>query len=102
MSLPKLVRDKIPELIVNSGQSPVFEPAGNNELAYFLFAKLDEEIGEFKEDPSVEEAADIYEAFLALCENFNMSIEEILSAARDKRSVKGAFKKAFILREINQ
>ncbi len=102
MSLPKLVRDKIPELIVDSGQNPVYEQADANEIAYFLFAKLDEEIGEFKDDPSLEEAADIYEAFLALCENFNMNMEEILSVAQDKRNLKGAFKKSLILKEIKQ
>lgn len=101
MSLPKLVRDKIPGLIENSGKFPLVEKAEGAELSNFIFAKLHEEIKEFKDDPSLEEAADIYEAFLALCENFKMNVQDVLLAAENKRLEKGSFKKSFILKSVN-
>ncbi len=100
MSLPKLVRDKIPQIIEQEGQTPVFEKARENEAAYFLFSKIEEEVGEFKLDPSLEEAADIYEAFIAICNHFDLSIREVLKTAESKRMLKGSFDEYFILKSV--
>ena len=57
----KLVRDRIPELIRNSGDEPVVRKANQHELESFLLDKIVEEALEFKETGDVDELVDILE-----------------------------------------
>ena len=65
--LPKLVRDKIPELITNSGKQPVWHTTTSlDEHTRMLYDKINEEFLEFVEAPSLEEAGDCIEVLRAL------------------------------------
>lgn len=60
MKYNKLVRDKIPEIIENNGNSCVIKTISGNDLKKALENKLLEETNEFINDNmSIEELADI-------------------------------------------
>ena len=63
----KLVRDKIPNIIEESGKECEYHTATYDEYKLSLYAKMQEELGEFIESPCAEEAADMYEVLRAIC-----------------------------------
>ena len=91
----KLIRDKILDIIVNSGNQAVVRRAkDNDEHLNFLILKLQEEVAEFLENPSVEELADIQEVVKAIdAVKFGYSLE---SARLKKVENKGAFDRRLI------
>ena len=98
--LPKLVRDNIPEIIKNSGKQASLRTVKDKELEIFLIRKMVEEVSEFEDTPTLEEAADIYEVFLAFLDNWNLEFSEVKEAARIKRNKRGSFQKGLILEEV--
>lgn len=71
----KLVRDKIPEIIMAKGNSAVTRLLSDEEFSESLKRKLCEEVNEYLADGTVDELADIYEVLLALVENTGTSFE---------------------------
>ena len=57
----KLVRDKIPEIIMAKGNSAVTRLLSDEEFSESLKRKLCEEVNEYLADGTVDELADIYE-----------------------------------------
>lgn len=94
----KLVRDKIPEIIADSGKRAMFRVAEKKEMQSFLLAKLHEEVYEFTESKSIEELADIAEVLLAMAECIS-SIDEFEEAFSKKRKERGAFERRIVLIE---
>ena len=64
--MEKLIRDRIPEIILAHLEMPIIHIAGDEEFTEALKAKLLEEVEEFFEEPSTEEAADIIEVLYAI------------------------------------
>jgi len=95
--LPKLVRNKIPEIISESGKACKTRIAKSEEMKEFLFEKLKEESREFFEKPSVEEAADMYEVFLAILNHWKIDFTSVVNHAYYKREERGSFNKKIIL-----
>ena len=62
----KLVRDKIPQIIRETGAEPLVRVADEAEYVQLLRRKLLEEVGEFLDSGATEELADILEVVLAL------------------------------------
>ena len=62
----KLVRDRIPEIIENSGKRSLYRIMSDDEYIQMLDAKLDEELREYQQDKSVEELADLLEVIFAV------------------------------------
>ena len=93
----KLVRDKIPEIIAENGEKPNIRFLDRGELQQHLEGKLDEEVGEYHKDKTVEELADILEVVFALAETNGCSREELLQAAQNKHDVRGGFSKGVFL-----
>lgn len=60
--LPKLVRDRIPQVIRDDGDEPVTRRAGEEEMLRLLRDKILEEAQELHESGELEEVADIKEA----------------------------------------
>ena len=58
----KLVRDKIPQIIEASGETPITRILERDEYLACLETKLDEEVREFHESKAPEELADILAA----------------------------------------
>jgi|SRR3989344_1333981 len=92
----KLVRDKIPEIILASGETPKTRVLEDKEYAEELIKKLREELAEFEADRSIEELADIQEVILAIADVLG-SREELERVRTDKAKKRGGFKKRIFL-----
>ena len=93
----KLVRDKIPMLIENSGEKPVVRILDENEYRSCLEAKLDEEVAEFHADQNAEELADILEVLYALAENIGCSKARLHQIYEEKHAQRGGFQDRIFL-----
>ena len=98
--LPKLVRDKIPEIIKRSGRTCKFRKANLSEVDQLLSSKLNEESSEFFHRPSLMEAADIYEVFLCILESSSLKLSDVIHCADLKRTEKGSFKDHLVLEGV--
>lgn len=86
----KLVRDKIPQIIEQTGEIPHTRILGKSEYHALLEAKLDEEVAEFHRDHNLEELADILEVVYALSEVLG-GREEMLRVYEEKHAARGGF-----------
>lgn len=93
----KLVRDKIPEMIINENRHPVTRILDNDEYRVELNKKLQEEVKEYIEDNNVEELADIVEVVYGILDSMDISIEEFESVRKAKVDKRGAFKNKIYL-----
>lgn len=91
MAEGKLVRDKIPEIIIADGKKPIIRILDNAEYLQELDKKLNEEIAEYQADKSVEEMADVLEVLFAICEARGHSIEELMEVRNAKKEKRGGF-----------
>lgn len=87
----KLVRDRIPQIIQNSGYIPVTRVLDDEEYLECLEKKLDEEVAEFHRDNNTEELADVLEVVYALAEVNGYSPEQLNRICAEKRAERGAF-----------
>ena len=62
----KLVRDNIPEIMIQNGAKPVTRILTDEEYLIELNKKLLEEVKEYLESENIEEIADIEEVLLAI------------------------------------
>jgi len=95
----KLVRDKIPNIIKESGREPDYYSAPKPEHIQRLFDKMREELDEFIEDPCLEEAADMYEVFLTICNMHDLTLHDVVWEASSKWKERGGFEEGIVLRE---
>lgn len=89
----KLVRDRIPEIIIADGKEPIVRTLNQDEYLKELDIKLNEEVAEYQIDKSIEEMADVLEVLYAICEARGHSIEELEAVRKEKSDARGAFKK---------
>lgn len=87
----KLVRDKIPQIIIADGKKPITRILTDEEYLIELDKKLNEEIAEYQEDKSIEEMADVLEVLFAICEARGHSVEELMEVRSAKREKRGGF-----------
>ena len=93
----KLVRDRIPEIIENSGKLAEVTVLSEEEYLLHLEKKLDEEVGEYHRDKNAEELADILEVVYALAATIGCSREELLSIYEAKHETRGGFGNRILL-----
>ena len=93
----KLIRDKIPESIIESGRIPKTHIANEEEFHQRLNDKLREECEEFLQSEIPEELADILEVIEALCDQLGITNDELMKIKNDKVKARGAFTKKIIL-----
>lgn len=91
MSQTKLVRDKIPQIIRDSGAEPVIRVADAEEYRGLLRDKLVEEVQEFlaSEDPT--ELADVLEVLLALADDLGVDRNHLEKLRTAKVCERGGF-----------
>ena len=99
MKYNKLVRDRIPEIIRQKGDTPVTHIADDKEYWEKLKEKLLEEVKEFKKDETEEELADILEILDAVIEYKKFDKDEIENIKEEKAEKRGTFNKRIILDE---
>jgi predicted house-cleaning noncanonical NTP pyrophosphatase (MazG superfamily) len=92
----KLVRDRIPEIIRSSGETPVTRVLSDEEYLLELVKKLREEVAEFEADLSLEELADVQEVVFALADTL-ASCSELERVRQEKAEKRGAFQDKIFL-----
>lgn len=96
----KLIRDKIPEIIENSGKKSQIYTADTEEYKKLLLKKLVEEAIEMQETPCTDELADILEVIEAIKEAYYFNNELIAKRKEEKKVTRGAFKKQIVLEYV--
>lgn len=87
----KLVRDKIPQIIIDDGKKPIVEILSDEDYLTELDKKLNEEVAEYQADKSIEEMADVLEVLFAICEARGYSVEELMRMRERKKNARGGF-----------
>jgi len=93
----KLVRDKIPQIIEDDGKRALVSQITRGAFKEYALKKLREEVEEFIQEPSAEEAADIIEILETICNREAILPDEIKAQRIAKRVTKGAFQMGFLL-----
>ncbi|MCG3419975.1 nucleoside triphosphate pyrophosphohydrolase [Oceanobacillus jordanicus] len=100
----KLVRDKIPEIIKNTGKYFKTEILSNNRYIEELKTKLNAEITEYQETTTdtnaLEELADVLELMHALAGVHGTSFDEIEKLRKEKAAKRGGFTDRIFLIEV--
>ena len=98
----KLVRDRIPDIIEESGKTCVTEILSDEEYLRMVDAKLDEELAEYHKDQNIEELADLMEVIYAAAVARGYTIEQLENARTKKIEKRGAFQKKILLVEVKE
>ena len=98
----KLVRDRIPEIIEQSGKSCTTTVLSDEEYLKMIDAKLDEELAEYHIDKNVEELADLLEVIYAAAKARGYSLEELERVRAAKVKKRGGFEKKIYLKEVRE
>ena len=94
MRRPKLVRDRVPDLIRSRGEIAETTVLGARDYTTALLDKLVEEAVELRlAEPGqhIEELADVWEVLTTAVEQLGFSMAEVEQAATFKRVVRGGF-----------
>ena len=98
----KLVRDKIPEIIIRNGEIPKTTVLKNEDFFLELNKKLQEEVTEYLEDYDIEELADIVEVIFALVKHKGVSAKDFEMLRMKKYEERGGFDKKICLVEVER
>ncbi|QHT59363.1 nucleoside triphosphate pyrophosphohydrolase [Paenibacillus lycopersici] len=101
----KLVRDRIPEIISNNGQTMSVRTLEEEEYRAELRAKLKEETNEYlsarTDDEAIEELADVLELLHALSESHGITPAKLEEVRKHKAEKRGGFKERIYLIEVH-
>ena len=98
----KLIRDKIPEIIEQSGKKCIVEVMDNDTYIDYLDQKLNEELAEYQQDKSIEELADLLEVMYAVVVARGYSVAELERIRLEKSEKRGAFEKRLLLKSVSE
>ena len=96
----KLVRNKIPNIIYSTGKTPVYYEAKKPEYESRLLDKMIEELEEFRENPCLEEAADMWEVLETIYTQWGWKPDEVVAVALHKKKIRGGFDHVIVLVEV--
>lgn len=96
----KLVRDRIPEIIKDSGKQCVVRTLDDNEYLSKLNVKLGEELKEYLESGDLDEIADILEVAYAIAEVKGYTRDDLEAIRLNKVSKNGGFKEKILLEHV--
>ncbi len=98
----KLVRDKIPQIILRSGGKAEYYNLTDEEYLTELDKKLIEEVMEYQQDKNLEEMADILEVLFALSEARGYSIDKLMKKREEKALARGGFADKVFLEYVEE
>lgn len=100
----KLVRDRIPEIIEATGKVFTTKILSDEEYVIELKNKSFEELEEYHDaetrEEAIEELADLVEIVHAFAKSHNTSLDEIEAIRRDKAEKRGSFDKKIFLLDV--
>lgn len=96
----KLVRDKIPTIIENQGDTAITRILDDVEYLTYLKKKLQEEVDEYLQDNNINEICDILEVIQAILKVSNVSEQEIERLKHDKARKNGTFENKILLEKV--
>lgn len=100
----KLVRDNIPTIISNNGETPITRILSNDEYKQELEKKLYEEYQEVlnttTSNDRIEELADMLEIIISLAKLENKSLNDVIEVAKIKREKRGGFEERIYLEKV--
>ncbi|HYV33626.1 MAG TPA: nucleoside triphosphate pyrophosphohydrolase [Candidatus Limnocylindria bacterium] len=98
---PKLVRDRIPELIEKQGKTLQTRILEDDEYLKYLLIKMIEESTELlhslEKGNMQEELADVFEIIYAILKVKGWTIEQIIEVQKEKREKNGGFEKKILM-----
>lgn len=100
MKYPKLVRNRVPEVMAQSGKKAQVRFVKGQELLDQLKDKLKEEVDEFLADEAIEELADILEVVYALSIYQGVSPAKLDEFRKLKAQERGDFSEGVVLEKI--
>jgi predicted house-cleaning noncanonical NTP pyrophosphatase (MazG superfamily) len=99
----KIVRDKIPSIIENSGRKCTTKKVtDSDEKLDLLCHKLIEEAQEFSVNNHVEELADILEVMFTILDLLDVSFKTVEKLRKEKKIERGGFDKGFVLLTVEK
>mgnify|MGYP001052375967 FL=1 len=87
----KAIRDKIPEIIAESGKKYNLKQLDDESFLAELEKKLIEEVNEYSESKEVEELADLLEVIYRISELRGVNSDELDEIRKDKAKKRGKF-----------
>ncbi|WP_049887761.1 nucleoside triphosphate pyrophosphohydrolase [Natronobacterium gregoryi] len=97
--LDSAVRDEIPWIIEEDGETPIVHTA-DDEYERRLLEKLAEEVTEFQEDKDIEELADVLEVVHAIRAHEGISRERLQELRSEKAQERGRFAERIVLERV--
>lgn len=97
----KLVRDKIPGIIIENGEMPSVRILDDDEFLAALNDKLLEEVAEYQESKKLEELADILQVICTISEIVGGGQKELEYLRDEKMVERGAFRTQMFLEYID-
>ena len=98
----KLVRDRIPEIIENSGKTCRTQVLDDKTYLQLLDEKLGEELAEYQESKSLEELADLLEVMEAVVAAWGYTWEQLQAVKAEKKAARGGFVEKILLLEVSE
>jgi len=96
----KLVRDRIPDIIMASGRTCLTVTLSEQDYLSMIDAKLDEELAEYHKDQNIEELADLLEVIRAAAVARGYTLEDLERVRAEKNAKRGGFEKRILLKEV--
>jgi predicted house-cleaning noncanonical NTP pyrophosphatase (MazG superfamily) len=93
----KAIRDKIPEIIAESGKKYNIKHLDDESFLAELEKKLIEEVNEYTESKDVEELADLLEVIYRISELRGVNSNELDKIRKDKAEKRGKFESNLFL-----
>lgn len=98
-----LVRDKVPQAIIDGGDKPYYYVIEKDEdYRAALDDKLDEELVDYQVTKELAELADVLEVLHAIVEAEGATFEELDQMRLAKRERRGGFSKRYLLEMIDE
>tara|TARA_B110000914_G_C15443936_1_gene437481 strand:+ start:296 stop:625 length:330 start_codon:yes stop_codon:yes gene_type:complete len=87
----KVIRDKIPEIIADSGKKYTLKQLDDASFLAEIEKKLIEEVNEYSESKDIEELADLLEVIYRISELRGVNSDELDEIRKEKAEKRGKF-----------